>query len=497
MDTGTTANATEKGLTDKIMTSGSVHSTAPLETNGATHASAPLETPLTLIDQIMPPAYTRMILCFSLPSGTDTIDVVHILRQGLNATVSDIPILSGEVKWAGPSKQKGLRAIHLGGHPELIVKDLTASHLSLPDLRAKHFPPSELNGNILCAQPGFPQQRTDLPVLAAQASFIEGGMLLGLCIYHLALDGIGITTVLKVLAENCRKLRESSGQAPSKSQLPAELFDRTPLMHASGDGLISDHPEYFVLPSAPNGPPPFLLKRTQSAIFYIPRPALVALKTTASPVNCTPTGASDVKWISTNDAINALVWRSVMAAGYAANRVSADALTSFSLAIDGRARSDPPLPPDWLGNASLYSRANSPLRTLLAHDNLADLAVAVRKSIAKVDSAHIRNVVQMLTCLPAISLIMPYCLGDIMGTHAFVTSWWSMSLYKIDWKIAFGGRCESVRVPNEGLLPGLQIVLPEMEESKGRGCEVMIVLEEEVMQRLREDEVWMKYAEAR
>ena len=72
-----------------------------------------------------------------------------------------------------------------------------------------------------------------------------------------------------------------------------------------------------------------------------------------------------------------------------------------------------------------------------------------------------------------------------------------MSLYKIDWESAFGGMCESVRVPNEGLLPGLQIVLPEVEESRDGGCEVMVVLEEEVMQRLREDEVWMKYAEAR
>ena len=62
-----------------------------------------------------------------------------------------------------------------------------------------------------------------------------------------------------------------------------------------------------------------------------------------------------------------------------------------------------------------------------------------------------------------------------------MTSWWSMSLYKIDWEGAFGGRCESARVPDKGLLPGLQIVLPQMEESRGGGCEVMIVLEEEVM----------------
>lgn len=33
--------------------------------------------------------------------------------------------------------------------------------------------------------------------------------------------------------------------------------------------------------------------------------------------------------------------------------------------------------------------------------------------------------------------------------------------------------------------------------AKGGGCEIMIVLEEEVMERLREDEVWTKYTEAR
>ncbi|SLM40163.1 hypothetical protein LPUS_01350 [Lasallia pustulata] len=137
----------------------------------------------------MPPAYTRMILCFSLPSGTGILYAIHILRDGLRATVSDIPILSGEVKWACPSKQKGLRAIHVGRRPELVVKDLTASHLGFADLHATYFPPSELDGDILCAQPGFPQQWIDLPILATQATFINGGLLLGICVYHLARRG--------------------------------------------------------------------------------------------------------------------------------------------------------------------------------------------------------------------------------------------------------------------------------------------------------------------
>ena len=482
---GTTNNVIENNFTDKSTT----NSTKP--------STAPLKTPLTLIDQIMPPAYTRMILCFSLPSGTDRAVVIRILRQGLKATISDFPILSGEVKGAGQSRQKGLYAIHLGEHSELFVQDLTATHKSYANLCATHFPPSELNGDILCAQPAFPRQRTDLPILATQANFIEGGMLLGLCIHHLAMDGAGIRTVLRVLAKNCSNFREQTGHTPSKVQVPAELFDRTPLTHGSGSGLISDHPEYVVLPGLPIEPPTCFLKTTQSAIFYFSRPTLAALKAAASPQNCTRSPPPDVKWISTNDAINALVWRSVMAASYAANRISADALTSLSLAVDGRARSDPPLPPDWLGNATMYSRADSPLSTLLAPNNLADLAVTVRKSVAKVDSAHIKNVIQLLTSLLDISLVVPYCMGDLFGTHAIGTTWWSMSLYQIDWESAFGGRCESVRVPDKGLMPGLQIVLPEVEESRGGGCEVMIVLEEEVMERLREDEMWMKYAEAR
>ena len=494
---GTTTITTENDFGEKSMGNGSRHSDTHVKTPSSTHPGTPLEAPLTLIDQMMPPAYTRMILCFSLPSSTDPAGIIRILRQGLKATVSDIPILSGEVKWAGSSKQKGLCAIHLGCHPELVVKDLTASHLGFSDLRANNFPPSELNGDILCAHPGFPQQRIDLPILAIQASFIEGGMLLGLCIHHLALDGVGITTFLKVLAENCRVFQGQRGEAASKVQIPAALFDRTPLMQGSGNGLISDHPEYTILPRSLTGPPAFLLKSTQSAIFYFSRPALTALKSAASPANCSYSPPSEVRWVSTNDAISALVWRSVMAASYAANRISADAPTSFSLAINGRQRCDPPLPQDWLGNAILYSRADRQLTALFAPNNLADLAVQVRKSVAKVDSAHIKDVVQLLSSLPDISLIKPSCLSDVLGTDAFLTSWWSMSLYQIDWESAFGGRCESVRVPDKGLLPGLQIVLPEVEESKGGGCEIMIVLEEEVMERLREDEVWMKYAEAR
>lgn len=184
---------------------------------------------------------------------------------------SDIPILSGEVKWVGSSKQKGLRAIHLGCHPELVVKDLTASHLGFSDLRANSFPPSELDGDILWPQPGLPQRRIDLPILAIQASFIQGGMLLGLCIYDLALDGTGIATFLKVLAENCRAFHGQRGEAASKVQVPTALFDRTPLMQASGNGnTLSYHalllnpqpssskapraPSFLLLPSRPHSP---------------------------------------------------------------------------------------------------------------------------------------------------------------------------------------------------------------------------------------------------
>ncbi|KAA6411123.1 MAG: hypothetical protein FRX48_05435 [Lasallia pustulata] len=285
----------------------------------------------------MPPAYTRMILCFSLPSGTGILYAIHIMRDGLRATVSDIPILSGEVKWACPSKQKGLRAIHVGRRPELVVKDLTASHLGFADLHATYFPPFELDGDILCAQPGFPQQWIGLPILATQATFINGG----------------ITTVLKILAENCRNFRTPYGQSSSKVQLPPELFDRAPLMYDSGHGLTSDHAEYVVLPSSPTGPPPFLLKSTQSAIFYLSPSALAALKTAASPVPGNQNRSSEPKWNSTHDAISALVWRSVLTATYAVRQISADALTSISLAVDGRARNDPPLRPDWLGNVTL------------------------------------------------------------------------------------------------------------------------------------------------
>ena len=80
-----------------------------------------------------------------------------------------------------------------------------------------------------------------------------------------------------------------------------------------------------------------------------------------------------------------------MAASYAANRISADAPTSFSLVVDGRKRSDPPLPQDWLGNTILYSRADRQLTALLAPNNLAHLAVQVRESVTRVDSANIKD----------------------------------------------------------------------------------------------------------
>ncbi|GKT53002.1 LOW QUALITY PROTEIN: enoyl-hydratase isomerase family [Colletotrichum tofieldiae] len=86
------------------------------------------------------------------------------------------------------------------------------------------------------------------------------------------------------------------------------------LMNPAGKdrGQAGDHPEYTILPFAPQGMPPNLLSDDhRGQIFYFLPESLARLKPEASPTKAAETMAQ--KWIFTNDALSALLWLTVMA----------------------------------------------------------------------------------------------------------------------------------------------------------------------------------------
>lgn len=85
--------------------------------------------------------------------------------------------------------------------------------------------------------------------------------------------------------------------------------------------------------------------RTAAKSFTSHGRPLNALKAEAAPGNATNPSPSDPGYTSTNDALSALLWRTVMAVQNPVESLgaAADPVSAFALAIDGRSRTNPPV----------------------------------------------------------------------------------------------------------------------------------------------------------
>ena len=144
---------------------------------------------LSTLEQISPQAYVRFILCFRLRSGASHDQVTQILRQGLELTASKITFLNSMVVSGTDSNGRETKDLRQKNINLLTVKDLTKSSLNFEDIRSQGFPSKVFDGGLLCPTAVFAVPEFPAPVFLVQANLITGGLLLGLSVWHGALDG--------------------------------------------------------------------------------------------------------------------------------------------------------------------------------------------------------------------------------------------------------------------------------------------------------------------
>lgn len=157
-------------------------------------------------------------------------------------------------------------------------------------------------------------------------------------------------------------------------------------------------------------------------VFHFSREALDALKAEAAPGNATSPSPTDPGYISTNDALSALVWRTVMAVQNPLESLGgADPASAFALAIDGRSRTSPPVHPQTQGCFLEYVGVELPIRRMLA-GRLADIALAIRRSVAAADREWTDDVVALVDRLEDVDRIVPKAFTDVPGYNCVQTS---------------------------------------------------------------------------
>ncbi|PYI31308.1 hypothetical protein BP00DRAFT_177118 [Aspergillus indologenus CBS 114.80] len=453
---------------------------------------------LTALERIGPKGYLRYVFPFQLQDDYDLDEVAGALKAGYEALTQRIPVVACEAVPDLETNQKGVmrfQTLDTCDATHILVKDMRDSYASdYADLKHQYFPVAAFDADTFCRRSVWPSAGERMPVSLVQANFIRGGLVLTWCILHMAGDGNSFSTWTTIWAEECRRAQGLEIVAPI--QLPDAVWkDREQVTKPSGRnaGELENHPEYTLLHFTPPGAPPKMTSLNhRGQVFYFSPDSLAALKVEASPGNATE--PSDQKWISTNDALSALLWRTVMAVQSPLDTLEGDPVSVFNVAIDGRQRTDPPIHPDTLGCFLEYVAVILPIRKMLSTLSLADLAIQIRKAILRADKQFTDDVVALVDRLEDVDRLVPTAFLDVPGYNCVQTSWLNFKLYGLDWGSLLGHRIEAVRVPHVGCINGAQVVLPVLPDG---GMEILMGVEESCLDRLLTDPLFTKYGVAR
>ena len=454
---------------------------------------------LSPIDQMIVRVYVIHILCFPLPPGTDHQAVYSNLRQGLALTLSEIPFLGGYVIPEEGSRGRVQIQVDNGygmrfpSRHHTTVSPHDTSPKSYNELKAAHFPTSELDSEKLSPLGMVPTSSTSA-VMAAQANFLTGGLLLTACIHHSASDATALASILKVWANNTRRVTQVD-KIPPPAAIDWRAMDRSPLMSGRPDAHLKNHPEFRVreqtkvtalerVGTLSSCPP------KSYGIFYFSPSLLRQLKAASAPADPTE------PWISTNDALCALLWRHISRArGLGSSPCERHDIVQFTCAVQGRRRLSPPMPDNFLGNLVVCCVAKLDIETLTsASSPLYNVARSIRSAVARVDDEYLRSVIGVVEALPDITQLEITSYDD-PGRSIVVSSVADMGLHELDWGAGVG-RLDTMRTaaqPDTGGI-GAGGIYSRLADG---GLEVVLGIEREAMAALRADGVFMKYAEWR
>ncbi|KAK6598225.1 hypothetical protein H4I95_08835 [Botrytis cinerea] len=418
--------------------------------------------------------------------------VIQTLQDSLSKTISAFPILSASV---GPSQalncQKGSLAVqapYFSVNDILSVKDLSSKY-DFQSIQANEFPTDAVDGDVL---PDF--VRNNAKVFLAQANIIRGGIILVCAVHHCVMDEAGIFNVLKLWSTFCHG-------GNGHELVTEEWIDNSALLQGEGTGRLEDYPEYKLLPEDLSSTP-YVSTSSDVAgtgVFFFSDDSLRRLKELANE------GSNDLSWVSTNDALVALIWSRITSARLAtSNSVDLYTPSLLVMTVNGRNRIQPAMSPTFTGNVVLISKSISTFSDLISSSSnttkIGAIARIVRQSVRDVDEARVRDVIKVIQKVSDLNRLEPSGYQSYQR-NVGCSSWSGQPYYGLDWGNNLGGKCKRFRwrsLKTDGvfvIFPRIPAV--EGEQAEEGGLEICMGLRRECLQALREDKVFGQFAEWR
>lgn len=427
-----------------------------------------------------------------MPDGVAQSTIVSILESGLRRLTASFPWVAGQVvvegNCAGNSgvfKIKELQQI-----PYLAVKDLRmdTSAPTMMELREANFPMRMLNESVIAPRSTFPAADAasgrdhGSPVFLVQANFIIGGLVLTFLGQHQTMDIRGQGQIMHLLSKACHDEAFTddelfSGNLQRQNLIPVlDNYERGPEL-ARHLAATAPGPSHNGLDKDEKEPTQILWDS-----FTFHPTSLATLKSLA--VKTLP---SDSSYVSTDDALSAFIWQSIMRAR--ADRLPPNRDTTFARAVDVRSYVN--VPAAYTGIVQNMTYATSTVQELVALP-LGEIASRLRTALepnTTILPFHTRALATYLHSQADKSHVSPASSLDF-SVDVIVSSWVKTNSYDLDFNLGLG-KPEAVRRPLFTPLQSFVYFMPR----KGDGeISIAVCLEKEDMERLRADKKFTTYA---
>lgn len=286
--------------------------------------------------------YTQISFAFANHLGVPNEKVTSTLSQGLEKLTKAFPWLAGRVV---PTKNARGGTIYMIRTPEapssetlFSVREYCNDHTKNIDaLQQARWPMSMLDESWLCSRNtlGMIGEETEADVFLVQASYVTGGVIVSFVGQHNVMDMTGLAEFVRLFDKACsnEKLDEqdlATGNLLLSEHVP--LFDEAWVPGADADryimkkdDVVTTKKDASVATEADAPHPP----ATHWAYFNFPADALCELKAEA-----TKSKDSSVSYVTTDDALSALIWQSTCRARN--TRMPSDWSSTLGRAVDGR-----------------------------------------------------------------------------------------------------------------------------------------------------------------
>ena len=431
--------------------------------------------------------YTQLCFCYSVADGVSRTAIVETLTSGLQRLSISFPWLAGQVVQHGASEDKTatFKIVPYESLPRLVVKDLMTDDLAptMEALRKAKFPFRMLKEDLICPRmtlAGGPGETYSdpAPVLLLQANFIRGGLLLAIVACHGAMDIVGQVHMIRLLSKACRDEPFSAEEVMNGNRDRGNLFPllrnwkpepkpdaqmpRPNTVHPnSEDHLVSSDPTLLIW-----------------AYFAFSPSSLKALKDQARLSLTTSLG-----FVSTDDAVCALIWQSIARARLARLDPATD--STFTRTVDMRRHWN--IPNSFPGNVVTKTTNTSTLQ-ITVDETLGTVASQLR---SKLDPGTLKHGMQVSATSMAHKSDRPAASPTDQSRIIIMSSWSKVDCYDLDFGLGLG-RPTSVRRPQFEPIEGVVYLLPKAPDGE---IVAGLCLRDDDMEKLTVDDEFMKYAE--